>query len=54
MKNWHVVVIVIGFAVAVSGVLWLGLWLDARRLMEPHCVCSQQTCFPAPDGGWRK
>ena len=24
------------------------------RQWGAHCVCSQQTCFQAPDGGWQQ
>ena len=52
------VVIAIVVILSVVGLV-LGLWkalnyVDTHRKWDPHCVCSQQTCFPAPDGGWRK
>jgi len=28
--------------------------MDHARRWGAHCVCSQQTCFQAPDGGWRQ
>lgn len=50
-----VTVVIIVFLVALGVTCW---WLNARdthrTMWSPHCVCSQQTCFPPPDGGWRQ
>jgi hypothetical protein len=54
IKWWEIMSIVLAVVTIVGGTAWLGTYLQGVRSRSPHCVCSQQTCFQAPDGGWRE
>ena len=49
-----ILVVLVVIAVTVIVTWKLGERDKYHRQWDPHCTCSQQTCFSPPDGGWRQ